>query len=93
KFSGGGHAHRVMATLLGLSGVPTVKVHKDLKRIDEQLEGCDGDCLLIVSQRQADQLAERYEIEQVPLSASPLPDDGEAYGLYRVRDPAARDRP
>jgi 4-amino-4-deoxy-L-arabinose transferase-like glycosyltransferase len=93
KFSGGGHIHRVMATLLGLSDVPTVKVHKDLKRIDEQLARCAGatqagsragTCVLIIAVRQADELAERYAVEPIPLSRAPLPEDGEAYGIYRV---------
>lgn len=84
KFSGGGHVHRVMATLLGLGDVPTVMVHKELRRVEEQLEDCAGDCVLIIATRQADELAQRYAVEPLTLSSDPLPDDGEAYGVYRV---------
>jgi hypothetical protein len=86
KFSGGGHIHRVMATLLGLGEVPSIKVHKELKRIDEQLDGCGATgCVLILPERQYHELAERYPLEPVPLSPPPSPEDGEPYGVYRYR--------
>jgi 4-amino-4-deoxy-L-arabinose transferase-like glycosyltransferase len=99
KFSGGGHLHRVFATLLGLRGIRTEKVHKDLKGIDEQLEGCiehqragperagrngAGPCLLIISERQAQALAQRYQLQPIRFSGTPRPEDGESYGVYWV---------
>lgn len=91
KFSGGGHAHRVLATLLGLRDVRTTKVHKDLKGIDEQLAGCVApdrrrDCVLVISARQADELGEDYPLARLPFSTMPDEDDGEDYGVYRVGD-------
>ena len=77
-----------MATLIGLDGTPTVKVHKALKRIDEQLAACGNGCVLIIPERQYIELSQRYPLEPVAVDGTPLAEDGEAFGMYRYRTPA-----
>jgi 4-amino-4-deoxy-L-arabinose transferase-like glycosyltransferase len=83
KFAGGGHLHRVMATLLSLSDVPYTLLDAELQGADAEMDRCRPACVLVLSETHRRALGEHHALAAIPLSSAPLNADGESYGLYR----------
>jgi hypothetical protein len=82
KYSGGGHLHRVLETLLGLRSVPFEKIDDDLGGLEAQAGRCSPRCIALIAEHQRTAVVTRYRLETWQKQPAAMPDDGEGYGVY-----------